>query len=123
MPRSAQRASDARLVNAGGDLPVMGEIDQPIHVQVPSRGLLQAGFLRKGAIATSSSIATVGRSGALGSRGTTTDRRGYSVVAPSCIVADALTKILVQSGEPQHPCFARFGATAFISGDLQSVAA
>ena len=102
----------------------MGEIDQPIHVHVPGQGLRQAGFLRNGAIATSSSIATVGRSGALDSPGSTTDRRAYSVVAPSCIVADALTKILVQSGEPQHPCFARFGATAFISGgDLQSVAA
>ncbi len=120
------RAAGVRCasVNAGGDLRVMGEIEQPIHVHVPGRGLLQAGFLRNGAIATSSSIATVGRSGAPKSPGSITDRRAYSVVAPSCIVADALTKLLVQSGEPQHPCFGRFGATAFISGgDLQSVAA
>ncbi|MGL3106286.1 FAD:protein FMN transferase [Bradyrhizobium sp. BR 1432] len=120
------RAAGVRCatVNAGGDLRVMGEIDQPIHVHVPGRGLLQAGLLRNGAIATSSSFATVGRNGALESPDSTTDRRAYSVVAPSCIVADALTKILVQSGEPQHPCFGRFGATAFISGgDLQSMAA
>ncbi|MBH5396410.1 FAD:protein FMN transferase [Bradyrhizobium sp. CNPSo 4010] len=120
------RAAGVRraTVNAGGDLRVMGEIDQPIHVHVPGQGLLQAGFLRNGAIATSSSTATVGRRGALDSPGSTTDRRAYSVVAASCIVADALTKILVQSGEPQHPCFARFGATAFISGGvLQAVAA
>lgn len=111
-------------VNAGGDLRVMGEIDHPIHVQVPGWGLLQTGFLRNGAIATSSSIATVGRSGALEPLDATPDRRAYSVIAPSCIVADALTKILVQSSEPQHPCFARFGATAFISGgDRPSMAA
>lgn len=120
------RAAGVRraTVNAGGDLRVMGEIDRPVQVHVPGRGLLQAGFLRNGAIATSSSIATVGRSGALDSPGSTEDRRAYSVVAPSCVVADALTKLLVQSCDPQHPCFARFGATAFISGgDLQSMAA
>jgi thiamine biosynthesis lipoprotein len=111
-------------VNAGGDLRVMGEIDQPIHVHIPNRGLLPAGYLRNGAIATSSSVATVSRSGAQRSPGSAMDGRAYSVVAPSCIVADALTKILVQTGEPQHPCFGRFGATAFISGDdLRSMAA
>lgn len=120
------RASGVRraIVNAGGDLRVIGEVDQPIHVQIPGRGLLSAGLLRNGAIATSSSIATVVRSGAPQSPVSTADGRAYSVVAPSCIVADALTKILVQSREPRHPCFRRFGATAFISGgDLQSVAA
>lgn len=111
-------------VNAGGDLRVMGEIDRPIHVHVPAQGLLLAGFLRNGAVATSSSIATIDRTGALEAPDSMADRRAYSVVAPSCVFADALTKVLVQTGDPQHPCFGRFGATAFISGnDPQSVAA
>ncbi|MBB4372714.1 thiamine biosynthesis lipoprotein [Bradyrhizobium sp. cir1] len=111
-------------VNAGGDLRVMGEIDQPIHVHVPNGGLVPAGHLRNGAIATSSAVATVDRIGACRPPSSGTDGRAYSVVAPSCIAADALTKILVQTGEPQHPCFARFGATAFITGgNLPSMAA
>ncbi|MDE5445525.1 FAD:protein FMN transferase [Bradyrhizobium sp. CSA207] len=111
-------------VNAGGDLRVMGEIDQPVYVHVPNGGLLPAGYLRNGAIATSSSVAAVDRGGAPRSPRSATDGRAYSVVAPSCIIADALTKILVQTGQTQHPCFDRFGATAFISGgDLRSMAA
>lgn len=114
----------AATVNAGGDLRVMGDTDQPIYVHIPGGGLLPVGSLRNGAIATSSSLATVARGGAPHRRASAPDRRAYSVVAPSCVVADALTKILVQSGNPRHPCFDSFGATAFISGDdLQSVAA
>lgn len=112
-------------VNAGGDLRVMGDTDQPIYVRIPGGGLLPVGSLRNGAIATSSSLATIDRGGAPHqSPGSPPDRRAYSVVAPSCVVADALTKILVQTGNPRHPCFGSFGATAFISGDdLQSMAA
>ncbi|WP_407186970.1 FAD:protein FMN transferase [Bradyrhizobium centrosematis] len=111
-------------VNAGGDLRVMGETDQPIYVHIPSGGLVPVGSLRNGAIATSSSFATVDRMRAPQSPGSPPDKRAYSVVAPSCVIADALTKVLVQTGNPRHPCFDRFGATALISGDnLQSVAA
>lgn len=111
-------------VNAGGDLRVMGETDQPIYVHIPGGRLLPVGSLRNGAIATSSSLATIDRNGASQQPGSAPDRRAYSVVAPSCVVADALTKVLVQTGDPQHPCFDRLGATAFISSDdLQSVAA
>lgn len=116
---AALRASGIRnaTVNAGGDLRVMGDVDQTIYVHVPGGGLRPAGYLRNGAIASSSSAATVSRSGATRSSGSGTDGRTYSVVAQHCIVADALTKILVQTNEPEHPCFARFGATAFISGE------
>jgi FAD:protein FMN transferase len=39
----------------------------------------------------------------------------YSVVAPTCWLADALTKVLIQLGDPTARCFAAFGATAFIT--------
>lgn len=111
-------------VNAGGDLRVMGEAAQPIYVHVPDAGLRAAGHLRNGGIATSASTAIVSRARASHLPAPDMDGKAYSVVAPSCIAADALTKILVQTGDLQHPSFARFGATAFISGgDLRSMAA
>jgi thiamine biosynthesis lipoprotein len=41
------------------------------------------------------------------------------VVAPTCLLADALTKVLVQVGNSGTSYFAQFGATAFVtSGDV-----
>ena len=37
-----------------------------------------------------------------------------SVLAPSCMLADGLTKIVMASGDAAHPVLARFNATAFI---------
>jgi thiamine biosynthesis lipoprotein len=36
----------------------------------------------------------------------------YSVIAPECIHADALTKILAISKNSAHPCFSQFFAHA-----------
>ena len=43
------------------------------------------------------------------------DRNAYSVVAPTCLLADALTKVLVQVGDVHADYFGRFGASAFIT--------
>ena len=43
------------------------------------------------------------------------DRKAYSVVAPTCLLADALTKVLVQVGDIHADYFEHFGASAFIT--------
>jgi thiamine biosynthesis lipoprotein len=112
------------LVNAGGDMRVMGKTAQPIYIRHPTEPsqLLLAGTLENGAIATSSPVATLnvveGReASALLSAPTRTpivERASYSVVAPTCVVADALTKVLVQVGRTDAPYFERFDASAII---------
>jgi len=103
----------------------MGNTAQPIHIRCPTddHGLVPAGLLQNGALATSSALATVGRDPArlaanaasLRSGTTGVDRKAYSVVAPTCLLADALTKVLVQIGDSEADCFRYFGARAFIT--------
>ena len=112
------------VVNAGGDMRVMGTA-RPIHVRCPAEphGLVPAGLLRNGAVATSTATATVAKGGArLNAQSASVrpgaariDHNAYSVVAPSCLVADALTKVLVQVGDIRADYFGDFGACAFIT--------
>ena len=113
------------VVNAGGDMRVMGDTARPIYVRCPTDDhcLVPAGLLRNGAVATSSAKATVARDPArLGghlasdrSGATGIDRDAYSVVAPNCLLADALTKVLVQAGDVEADYFRHFSAWAFIT--------
>ena len=112
------------LVNAGGDMRVMGKTAQPIYIRHPTEPsqLLLAGTLQNGAIATSSPVATLkvvgGREAsallAAPTRAPIVERASYSVVAPTCVVADALTKVLAQVGRTDARYFERFGASAII---------
>ena len=113
------------VVNAGGDMRVIGETARPIHVRCPTDYpcLVPAGLLQNGAVATSSAMTTVakggttlaGRSGSMRPAASGLDRKAYSVVAPTCLLADALTKVLVQVGDIHADYFGRFGASAFIT--------
>ena len=109
------RASGVReaAVNAGGDLRVMGGEPQPIHVRDPAdpHGIRLAGFLANGAVATSSGAATIDQA----TRRPVHDSRAYSVAAPRCVAADALTKAVAQTGLTRAPWLARFGATAWVT--------
>jgi len=112
------------LVNAGGDMRLMGQTAQPIYIRHPNETeqLLLAGTLQNGAIATSSPVATInvvdGRAASalisVPTRTRIVERCSYSVVAPTCVVADALTKVLAQVGRTDAPYFERFGASAII---------
>jgi thiamine biosynthesis lipoprotein len=112
------------MVNAGGDMRVIGE-ERLIYIRHPATpGLLSpAGLLRNGAIATSGAAATRKRMGgrevsALVSsrtRAALIDDAGYSVAAPTCLVADALTKVLAQVKRTDAIYFKRFGAMALIT--------
>ncbi|MEH2490859.1 FAD:protein FMN transferase [Bradyrhizobium sp. AZCC 2230] len=114
------RSYDVReaLVNAGGDMRVMGEAPQPVFIRCPGdeRHLVQAGLLRNAAIATSAASATLRKGKAsTGSLASASDRAAYSVIAPTCLLADAMTKVLVQLGDPHAGCFAEFGVMAFVT--------
>jgi FAD:protein FMN transferase len=104
------------LVNAGGDMRVMGNTAQTIHIRCPGLDgrAVQAGLLRNAAIATSEAAATVVKQ-----RGRQASSRhahhAYSVVASNCLLADALTKVLVQTGDASAGYFSRFGAIAFVT--------
>ncbi|MFZ6751428.1 FAD:protein FMN transferase [Undibacterium sp. Ren11W] len=111
-------------VNAGGDLRVIGDEAIQIGIRDPHAPtkMIKNIALKNQAMATSGSYFSArmhaeqqvsalvhGWTGAplitVGS---------VSVRAPHCVWADALTKVVAASGDPQHPSLAYFGADAFI---------
>ena len=111
-------------VNAGGDLRVIGPHDWPVSVRAPADPAAVGAQLtvRDAALATSAAYfsakdSSAGRVSALvdGRDGRAlTGRASVTVHAPACVVADALTKVVMASGDAQHPCLARYGASALI---------
>jgi thiamine biosynthesis lipoprotein len=118
------------VVNAGGDLRRFGPIAQPIHLRRRD-GLVQVAELRCGAIATSARHAVhAGRlAQPLGSIFDPRTRRAWNgsgavmVAAPSCVIADALTKVAALAGPACGPLLARFGALALWDSDPANRAA
>lgn len=112
------------VVNAGGDLRVMGDNAEEIFIRDPvdPTRLVRAGALQNGALATSSPAATLkwvqGRNVSALVRSQTRqpllESKAYSVVAPTCVVADALTKVLVQLDGIDAPFLSRFGARGIV---------
>jgi FAD:protein FMN transferase len=112
------------VANAGGDLRVLGPA-RPVYVRDPLDPaiLRPAGLLSNGAIATSSAAETlkivrgtkVSALVCAETREPLVDVNAYSVVAPTCTVADALTKVVAQAGRTDIPSFQRLGATAVIT--------
>ena len=107
-------------VNAGGDLRVIGDTDWPIVIRAPHAPATAGArlTLRNAALASSANyFAALGQAGPLvdGRDGRPrTDGRSYTVRAPMCALADALTKVVMASGDAHHPCLAEFGASALI---------
>ncbi len=106
-------------VNAGGDLRRFGLIPHPIHLRRPDR-LVKVAELRCGAIATSvPHVVHAGRlAQSLGSIFDPRENRAWNgsgavmVAAPSCMIADALTKVAALAGPACAALLARFGAQA-----------
>ncbi|MFI4998999.1 MAG: FAD:protein FMN transferase [Reyranellales bacterium] len=98
------------IVNAGGDLAVFGEDGVDVAVRDPSDPSCLAG------------VVTL-RNEALASSGRAIDPRtgrhveaiaGASVRAPSCMIADALTKVVGVMGEAAVPVLHHYGASALL---------
>ena len=117
---------DTGVVNAGGDLRCFGAA-QPIHVRHPTTptALVPLGCLSNAAIATSSGYFSGipddgGRIDPLVDpklRACTTWGESVSVVAPDCMTADALTKIVRLAPERAPELLDRFKAQALIIDD------
>jgi len=116
----------AGLVNAGGDLRVFGEVERTIHVRHPGAPgmLVPAARLASGALATSASYFSQRQW-----RGRTvtpvvdkTRQRSraasfsVSVFARSCMVADALTKVVLVRGAHAGGSVRRLGGLTFLLG-------
>ncbi len=103
-------------VNAGGDLRVFGERRWPASIRDPQapRRMHSQLQLHNEALATSASYFSSlslmdGRDGA-----PVDQACSVSVRAPSCVLADALTKVVMASGDANHPALEQWQASAFI---------
>ncbi|WP_075793924.1 FAD:protein FMN transferase [Massilia putida] len=111
-------------VNAGGDMRAFGVSRVPVAVRAPgapgraARHIMLCGE----ALATSGSYfsARAHRGGVVSALVDARDGRplvsaaSASVCARRCAVADALTKVVLATGDCAHPLLAAFGATAFL---------
>jgi len=114
----------AGCVNAGGDLRVFGHQAQKIHLRMPHQchALIELGELQNGAVASSAnyffsptSIQCLGQGIVHPKQQLLSNSpHSYSVIAPQCVHADALTKVLALSQQIVHPCFERYDAKPFI---------
>lgn len=121
----AQGVSNA-IINAGGDLRVLGHEPHDIHVRDPRlpSTLIRVGELADGALATSSPYFSRQRFRQAASevcalvdahrREPLLDARSYTVIAPECWMADALTKVLAAGVPPGSPCFSHYRAQTLI---------
>lgn len=111
-------------VNAGGDLRAFGGTPYPVairHPMSPNEIALQT-HLRDEALATSGTYFSRKRidgrkcSALLNGSDSQPITSSYSasVRAPTCMLADALTKLVMASADPRHPLLAQFGVAAFI---------
>jgi len=111
------------LVNAGGDMRHVGKAAIDIAVRdpaAPANVALHWQLLNE-AMASSSAAGLAatapGRSRIVGHRHEVPLRAGASVLAPSCMLADALTKVVLATGSPAHPLLARYGARTLLYRD------
>jgi FAD:protein FMN transferase len=112
------------VVNAGGDLRVFGLKSELVHLRHPAEPMRPTGAiaLRERAMATSGIYFTQKRRGKrvlsslLDGRTRRSSRRliSVSVAAPVCMIADALTKIVLVLLEKSAPLLARYHADALL---------
>jgi len=111
------------MINAGGDLRIIGDIQQPIYLKesINADAYIYMGKLQDGALATTST-----RFGRFKKKGGMSylihpktgkcieDDFSYSIVASTCVVADCLTKALAIEKNIHAPYFETFGAIPII---------
>jgi thiamine biosynthesis lipoprotein len=101
-------------VNAGGDLRVAGARTERVHVRDAFGGVTEAVDVADGAIASSTSSPhdTAAQHWHGGDRSAIHGAITATVVAPRCMIADALTKIVLAQGSASAALLARYGARA-----------
>jgi FAD:protein FMN transferase len=132
------------IVNAGGDLAVFGPLPETIHIRDPrdpSRAMCVVEVANAGLATSGGRFDPAAAHVAMASAATASaviDPRtaapvagvvGATVRAPTCMLADALTKIVMAMGEAAAPLLAAYGARALfvsehgvhVTADWQSV--
>ena len=112
------------VVNAGGDLRVFGDQSELVHVRHPQAPgkFVPIAELRDTAIATSAPYFARRRVHGRevtpivdpAARAACTSSQSVSVMAPTCVIADALTKVVALRGERSVRVLDRFDASALI---------
>ena len=110
-------------INAGGDLRVTGPAAEPVRLRLPiSTDLVPVVALQDGSMASSSGRENMRQMGGL-PVGPHVDGRRRSaapldvfacVVAPTCVAADALTKVVLACGDQSEPILRKWRAMAYI---------
>jgi FAD:protein FMN transferase len=104
------------VVNAGGDLATFGPADEMVSMRDPRAPGAQ---LCRVAVRDQALASSGGGPAAIvdpRSRAVPGAIHGATVLAPSCLVADALTKVVMIAGEAARPILLRHGASAlFVS--------
>lgn len=118
------RGASAGLVNAGGDLRAFGSVAWRVHVRHPANPgrLVPFADIANGALATSAGYFArrIQRGKAVTPvidgvrRAATNATFSASVSASSCMLADALTKLVLLRGPRAHGLVRRLGGHAFI---------
>jgi thiamine biosynthesis lipoprotein len=100
-------------VNAGGDLRSFGKAELELKLRDEQRGgVVEFGHLHDGAFATSC-FGPAARS-RLSTAQHAARPSHVSVAAPSCLMADALTKVVAACGDVRHPLLAQSCAQAWL---------
>lgn len=119
LARAGGHPIDSVLVNAGGDLRYHGRRAIRIRLRDPRdrARLVDSVEVSDGALASSSTSGLDGRALEVSPlidpfRGVPLPMgAGVTIAAPDCVIADALTKVALTTGNTAHPLFARYGAS------------
>jgi FAD:protein FMN transferase len=117
------------LVNAGGDVAAFGPEPYTVDVHDPrhrGRILLRVQILDEAIASSGHAFDRVAGDASMaivdpGSEQPAAAVHGASVRAPSCVIADALTKLVVLAGESADALLAKYGASALLvpcGGDI-----
>jgi thiamine biosynthesis lipoprotein len=115
---------ESACVNAGGDLRVIGDRDWPVAIRMPAdpHRVFSSIRIRDEALATTANYfaSRVENGRAIGplidprTSACRTEAQSVSVIAPTCMLADALTKVVWLSDDHEHPLLSCYGARAII---------
>ncbi|MBS0391923.1 MAG: FAD:protein FMN transferase [Comamonadaceae bacterium] len=103
----------AGWVNAGGDLRAFGAVQLPVLLRDEDGGGLRP-FVELGDAAFATSHFGARRRSQIWAAGGRGVAAHVSVAAPSCLWADALTKVVAASGDARHPLLLAHGARAWL---------
>ena len=122
--RAVEALKEQGLVNAGGDVAAFGPKPELVHIRDPRDPLRLLGAVTLVNEALTSSVARCDliqslqptRSAIIDpcTRRAVSAIKGVSVRAPSCVLADALTKVVMIEGEASRPLLDHYGASALI---------